>query len=279
MRDSACGYRLEEFAMRTLFKQRNAIDRSIAYFGGSLPGNFGFFDRCLQSPYNMSYYTMTLGASDLRVPLGFCLPQECQQADMDRVSKFILGVSPDLGAAVMGSYKSPIADFLPYENVEFIKYHKDDPWVSGFGGFSLSLAILTVIMIGLGAVSLVKGLRRKRKLEVAYGEITPKESLVSSDGGGSEEGEEGFRKNFWDCFDPVLNFALLGSRKNWSTMEVAIDLGKVVGIWAVVCVRTLVYKLVVARSILDVRQIYRVAVMPIFFLSMACTWLPDLFLL
>jgi hypothetical protein len=274
MGDSPCGYRLEEFAMRTFLKQRNAIDRSIAQFGGNLPGNFGFFDRCLQSPYNMSYYTMTLGVSDLRVPLGFCLPQECQQADLDRVSKFVVGVSPDLGAAITKSYKSPIADFLPYENVQFIKYHKDDPWVSHFTGFSVGLAILTVIMIGLGAVSLVKGLRGKRKLEVAYGEITPKESLESSDGC-----EEGSKRNFWDCFDPVLNFKLLGSRKNWSTMEVAIDLGKVVGIWAVVCVRTLVYKLVVARSILDVRQIYRVAVMPIFFLSMACTWLPDLFLL
>jgi len=61
-----------------------------------------------------------------------------------------------------------------------------------------------------------------------------------------------FKRNFLQCFDLNTNLKLLKSRKNWSAIEVAVDVSRFFGIMLVVLIRTMVYKLVMSRDILDV---------------------------
>jgi hypothetical protein len=293
--DSKCAYRLEEFGVRAFLKNRDVVDKSIVHFSGNFPNKAGYYQRCIDSPYNMNYYMMNIGSSDLRIGMGFCLPEECAQADMDKVQQFLLNVTGDLIAAHLITYKIPIAALYPYENVIFIRYHKDDPYVSHFGGFSIALGVVTLIMGVLGVVACWKSQASGGKFEVLFGALLRKKSLggdkeevaqgtgkeiprqnaaneelFSDEADGQEENEifeskvrqepladgqkevETVGRGFWDCFDPKLNMTLLRSRKNWSAIEVAIDVARVAGIFFVVAIRTMIYKLVTSQDILDI---------------------------
>ncbi len=87
------------------------------------------------------------------------------------------------------------------------------------------------------------------------------------------------KRSFVDCFDFSVNYKLLTSRKNWSATEVAVDVSRFFGIILVVIIRTMIYKLVMSRDILDVNLIFKVAEMGLFGLAVYCVFLPDLFLI
>ena len=107
--DSACTYRIEQFAVRAFAKHRNEVDKSLTKFSGNFPQILGKFDQCINNKaLNMTYHMLTIGSSDLRLGFGFCLPNECSEEEMAITSNFLMNVTEDLIKTHIMTYKLPL---------------------------------------------------------------------------------------------------------------------------------------------------------------------------